>query len=289
MERAGSSFVNDGVGILALVMVVGACRSEDPAVARGIDAAADVASACGALFGTPNAHTGLDDSQCRPSCGCGASQWTPPRYDDAFVQGLLRWRLSTPFASLTSDPYLQPPPPPDPDGTVCAVLPDGADDAGVPTYHMETYSSESSARAAGGIPTHFGRCGVCSTLGNLAVYVRESDLTAPVRDCGIRGINEGMAANLSCLRALGFDEPCAQIWYFNTVHTRTACLVPCVAALSQPYHLPDGGLNACIRCDEDQSGPVFKAVAGRTRRNSGLPNALCRPCAEVRPLVHAYP
>jgi len=55
-----------------------------------------------------------------------------------------------------------------------------------------------------------------------------------------------------------------------------------------PYHLPDGRLNDCLLCDEVQSGPVFKAVAGRTRRNSGLPNALCRPCSEVRPLVHAY-
>jgi hypothetical protein len=39
---------------------------------------------------------------------------------------------------------------------------------------------------------------------------------------------------------------------------------------------------------EVQSGPVFKAVAGRTRRNSGLPNALCRPCSEVTPLEHSY-
>ncbi|MCU1282383.1 MAG: hypothetical protein JWM53_5929, partial [bacterium] len=51
---------------------------------------------------------------------------------------------------------------------------------------------------------------------------------------------------------------------------------------------PDGTLNACLQGDEDQSGPVFEAVAGRTRRNSGLPNATCRPCSEVQPLVPAY-
>lgn len=62
----------------------------------------------------------------------------------------------------------------------------------------------------------------------------------------------------------------------------------CLANLDQPYNLEDGTLNPCIQCDEDESGPVFKAVAGRTRRNSGLPNAICRPCSEVRPLVHAY-
>ena len=63
---------------------------------------------------------------------------------------------------------------------------------------------------------------------------------------------------------------------------------PCVAALTKPYNEPDGALNACLQCDEDKSGPVFKAVAGRTRRNTGLANALCRPCSEVRPLLHRY-
>lgn len=48
------------------------------------------------------------------------------------------------------------------------------------------------------------------------------------------------------------------------------------------------GSKPCIQCDEDRSGPVFKIVAGRTRRNSGLPNAICRPCSEVQPLVHDY-
>ena len=35
-------------------------------------------------------------------------------------------------------------------------------------------------------------------------------------------------------------------------------------------------------------GDVFKEVARRTRRSSGLPSALCRPCDEVYPLVHEY-
>lgn len=66
------------------------------------------------------------------------------------------------------------------------------------------------------------------------------------------------------------------------------CLQPCLASFTDPYNQPDGTLNPCLACDEMKSGPVFKAVAGRTRRNSGLPNAICRPCAEVQPLVHAY-
>ena len=69
-------------------------------------------------------------------------------------------------------------------------------------------------------------------------------------------------------------------------HTRSKCLSACLLYLDDPYNLADGRLNPCIQCDEDESGPVFKDVAGRTRRNSGIPNAICRPCAEVQPLVH---
>jgi hypothetical protein len=66
------------------------------------------------------------------------------------------------------------------------------------------------------------------------------------------------------------------------------CLEVCLELLDAPYHLPDGSLNACLQCDQEMSGDVFEAVAGRTRRNTGLTSALCRPCAEVRPLVHVY-
>ena len=114
------------------------------------------------------------------------------------------------------------------------------------------------------------------------------DLTAPVRDCGLATTADGGNADVDCLTALGFDLPCAQIWAYNTAHTRSVCLDICAPILYQPYNQPDGTLNACLQCDEDQSGPVFKAVAGRTRRNCGIPNAICRPCSEVQPLVHAY-
>jgi hypothetical protein len=153
-------------------------------------------------------------------------------------------------------------------------------------YDLVTYPSEEAARAAGAKVTHFGRCGVCSSLANLATYVRQNDLTAPVRECGLSGGSED--EHVACLQALGFERPCAQAWYWDTVHTKEKCLGVCLAELANPYQRPDGTLNPCVQCDEDESGAVFKAVAGRTRRNSGLPNALCRPCSEVRPLVHAY-
>ena len=51
---------------------------------------------------------------------------------------------------------------------------------------------------------------------------------------------------------------------------------------------PGGRLNDCLQCDEDRSGPVFKATAGRTRRNSGIRSSIERPAEQVAPVVHDY-
>ena len=118
--------------------------------------------------------------------------------------------------------------------------------------------------------------------------MREPDLTAPVRQCGLDFLSGPMEDHVACLEALGFTRPCAQIWYWNTQNTKYACAEPCFAALEDPYHLPDGELNACLQCDEDESGAVFKAVAGRTRRNTGTPSSMCRPCSETLPFAHDY-
>ncbi len=94
--------------------------------------------------------------------------------------------------------------------------------------------------------------------------------------------------DVTCLQQLGFDLPCAQIWAYDTTNTRSQCLGPCLANLTAPHNEPDGALNPCLECDEVESGPVFRSVAGRDRRNSGIPNAICRPWGEVQPLVQQY-
>lgn len=236
------------------------------------------------LFGNPNATTGLTAEQCTPTCtDCGAAPYLPPTFDDAALATLTSLVNDTPALLLTGDPYAEGAADPIPEGSVCAVTPTTPGH-----YRLDTFASASAARAAGAEVSHTGVCGQCSSLNNLAVYIAQQDLTEPVRECGLLAMRENDAAAFDCLLALGFDEPCAQIWQFNTKHTQLKCLGVCLAALDDPYHLPDGALNPCLVCDEVQSGPVFKAVAGRTRRNSGLPNALCRPCAEVTPLDHAY-
>lgn len=231
------------------------------------------------LFGAPSSNTGLSAEQCGPSCGCfSARAWSPAELD-ALRARVLDDAPSAPAVDPYSVATLDVAPAPA--GSVCAVLP-GADGH----YRLQGYASASQAEAAGGFVTHAGRCGLCSSLADLAVYAGSPDLTAPVRNCGLQGMAEGHAVNVACLEKLGFSPPCAAIWAYNTTHTRTVCLQTCLAELKSKHHLPDGSLNPCIACDEEQSGPVFKAVAGRTRRNSGLPSGLCRPCESVAPIAH---
>lgn len=263
----------------------GSSTTETPSTSSS-DTAADSSSGealpCEALFGRPTAATGLAADACRPECPC-LDGWVAPEYTDADLEALRARALIDPPAELDADPYETPDAFEEQPDSVCGVLLDGAD-----AYRLQTYEGVSAAEAAGAQVTHFGACGLCSPLSDLAVYIDHVDLTEPVRACGVLGLTQGDDANLQCLLDLGFTPPCAQIWLYNTINTRTACLDECLDALDAPYHLPDGSLNPCLTCDEEQSGPVFKAVAGRTRRNTGLASALCRPCATVHPLTHVY-
>lgn len=231
------------------------------------------------FFGLPNEATGLGADQCGPSCGCGASLFSPSELD---ADALRAWTLLEPYARIDADPYASPPDTAIDEDAVCAVIPEAAG------YRLRDFPSAGAATAAGAVPTHTGVCGVCSTLADLAVYASTPELTAPVRDCGLQNLSGTREDHVACLVALGFTGACADIWYYNTVHTSEACGPVCLAKLYAPYNLPTGELNACLQCDEDESGPVFAAVAGRTRRNTGVPSTICRPCEEVRPIDHDY-
>ncbi|MEE2959603.1 MAG: hypothetical protein VYA34_02580 [Myxococcota bacterium] len=244
---------------------------------------ADTAN-CSELFGKPNDSTGLDNSACSPTCRCHREPWIAPAYTAEVVEKFKVKKLSNPFPNLGQDPYADPNFAAYPTDGFCGVLYE--DDERL-TYSLKTYTSESDAQLAGAFITHGGACGLCSTLTDLAVYIANPDLTGPVRTCGFKGILESPEANLACLTEIGFTLPCAQIWYYNTTNTRKECEV-CFDLLNAAYNQKDGSLNACLQCDEDQSGPIFKAVSARTRRNSGLPTAICRPCIGVYPLVHDY-
>uniref|UniRef100_A0A6B2LHR0 Uncharacterized protein n=1 Tax=Arcella intermedia TaxID=1963864 RepID=A0A6B2LHR0_9EUKA len=155
-------------------------------------------------------------------------------------------------------------------------------------YILLNYGSVEEAQLDGAYVTHNGHCGACSTLQDLSVYMQYTDLTAPVRKCGLEGILSKQLA-MDCLLALGFSNPCAEIWYDNTVNTREDCFGVCMEEIFEYYNNQgDCSLNDCLECDEVRSGPVFKGYSGRTRRNSGLFSAIWRPPATIYNVTHNY-
>lgn len=210
----------------------------------------------------------------------------PPALAPEHLLAVLRSKIAIRPPTLHGDPYLaaQPKTPPRPaPAMVCGVR----FESDQVHYELSTFASTAAARTAGFAVTHFGVCGTCSTLQDLAVYLEKPDLTAPVRHCGLKW---DAYARLSCLKALGFSTPCAQTWLSDLENTRRQCLSVCVWSWieGEPPTRKDGSLNACLQCDEDRSGPVFKATAGRTRRNSGIRSSIPRPEEEIAPLVHDY-
>lgn len=155
-------------------------------------------------------------------------------------------------------------------------------------YEIEDFPSKESAEEKGFIITHQGKCGACSNLNDLAVYLSDG-LTAPVRKCGFLSIIS-KKLSLNCLKNLGFTHACVQIWFFNSVNTRENCFTTCMVSWmkNEPFADKDGKLNECINCDEVVSGPVFKYFSGRTRRNSGIESEIKRPNEQVYNMNHCY-
>ena len=215
-------------------------------------------------------------------CALTSAPAAPPPVDQKLLAALRAAVPRNPI-SVGEDPYStwagRTPPRPPPE-TVCGVQFDGDRFH----YRLTTFASAAEAAGAGYRVTHTGGCGACSTLQDLAVYVEHPDLTGPVRRCGMQ------PGTLGCIEALGFSHACAQIWAFNVQNTRRECFGVCTRSWmsGEPSTKPDGTLNDCLQCDEDRSGPVFKAVAGRTRRNSGIRSSIPRPDEQVSPVVHDY-
>ncbi|MEE2644987.1 MAG: hypothetical protein VYD19_08645 [Myxococcota bacterium] len=273
---------------MAGLLLIAACQEGEDQTKRDRAPESDAAfvsatppQECAKLFGIPSESTGLDESLCAPQCDCEIGGFVAPSYLPEEVERLKAAEELSPPAPLVRDPYLDPLPPTAGVG-FCALqwVEEGR-------YQLSTFPTQAAIAEVGAQLTHSGPCGLCSSLRDLAVYIEKPDLTDPVRRCGLAGLND-LAQTQGCLEELGFSSPCASIWAYNVQHTRQRCLEPCLAALRSPHHEEDGRLNACLSCDEEESGPVFKAIAGRTRRGSGLPSALCRPCETVTPVIHRY-
>ena len=241
---------------------------------------------CASLFCSPEEEVD-SDGKCAPSCVCGGYAFSEPRYDAHDLHALRSWRLLNPAETASADPFGEARVEEDHAPAECAAIPVDTSPA-ARTYRLESFPTERAARSAGGQITHRGRCGACSSFQDLAAYIERRDLNRAGRLCGLGG-TFGSKTQLRCLKKLGFTDACAQIWSYNIDNTRSECMGICTATIPTKHKRPDGSLNACLACDEVNSGPMFKAVAGRTRRRSGLSSAIARPCLDAEGAPAVYP
>mmetsp|Transcript_23334 Transcript_23334/g.43439 ORF Transcript_23334/g.43439 Transcript_23334/m.43439 type:complete len:336 (+) Transcript_23334:89-1096(+) len=122
--------------------------------------------------------------------------------------------------------------------------------------------------------THSGKCGVCSQLEDLVVYLEKRDLTNPVRSCGFR-VFPGLIKN--CLRDLGFTEECSMIWFHNMQNTKKlarqgGCFGVCLAHVFSANNDPSGWYNPC----QPPSDWSSEAVAVGTETNQLTPQIVPR-------------
>jgi hypothetical protein len=100
-------------------------------------------------------------------------------------------------------------------------------------YELRTFPTAASARDAGWIITHQYKCGTCSTLQDLAVYMGIPDQTTPVRLCTKRGRadTDNLDEVKQCImESVGFTEMCAESWAYNGIHTGQECRSQCMKA-----------------------------------------------------------
>ncbi len=313
-----SRYSTTSVLALLVLFVVGiaatGCPTPEPTAGPGFPADYSVFEGLEAgrhtLFGVPPDNGPIKEDCCMPTCTYvedgETKTWTAPRYTQEDLVALRNdWELAEPWPVFEGNDFEPPPEDVDINAGVCAVLPrpELREGEGPMPYELVTYDSDAEAEKAGAMVTHSGRCGACSSLSNLAVYIANPNLTEPVRRCGLTGLFDRDLSRLVCIASLGFDLPCAQAWDFNTRNTQKECLRFCGEPGSRkkpgntPYECdPDGFVpndinlvNDCLVCDEEESLRLFRSAAGRSRRGSGLPSPICRTCGNVKRIVHRYP
>lgn len=256
------------LSILLMLFISTSCKSDKDACE-------------GAMFGIPIKSTGLSDSKCKPICEC--KNFVAKQFNTKEIAELRSWKLTNPFEELTSNPYKKPAP--EVKDCLCAIV---VEDLEEKEYRLETFKDEKEAKEAGAYITHYDACGVCSTLEDMALYVEDLDIGKAVRECGIKNLTAPIRDVVSCLEDLGFSKPCAQIWAYNVKNSQEKCFQLCITD-NDSYNNPDGTLSPCLACDEKNSVPIWKATGGRSRRNMGIANNICRFCEDVKLVDHDYP
>eukprot|EP01138_Halocafeteria_seosinensis_P001993 gb/GECG01002041.1/.p1 GENE.gb/GECG01002041.1/~~gb/GECG01002041.1/.p1 ORF type:complete len:274 (+),score=15.30 gb/GECG01002041.1/:1-822(+) len=221
-------------------------------------------------------------------------RWSPPTYNQTVVEAFWNKILLNPMPPLEKDPYQIPNFNTTWNDSVCAVKyaqdkVTGKEDRH--RYYLYTYRNPQDAVNDNAYVTHLHPCGYCSTTKDLAIYMNYTDLTNPVRICGaLATFSQPLA--MECLEKIGFTTQCSKIWMYDAINTRKECWPPCIKDWIEgvPNNVPPNStnLNPCLECDETKSGPIFKVVAGRTRRDSGLESSINRPPSSIYNITHYY-
>ena len=94
------------------------------------------------------------------------------------------------------------------------------------SYRLKTFASAEAAKNAGYLITHRHKCGQCSSLKDLAMYIAKPNLTTPVRNCVQK---PGLGLMKQCLiKVVGFSEYCAEAWAYNGANTKSWCKKRCM-------------------------------------------------------------
>jgi hypothetical protein len=208
-------------------------------------------------------------------------------YDDAFLAEFTTPQPTNAFPTLKCNPYKDPTCEQPGAGTnkVCGVL--YSNDCAL--YSIENFDDQTQAEEAGAMVLHTEGCGVCSTLQDLAVQMKNTDLRNEGEACSQKTLLK-FADGVQCFIDVGFTPPCADLWAKNALSTTEGCFGICF--VSDATDSPNNGpppqceLEDCLQCDEDFSGPVFQKVAGLTRRSAGLLSDIARPCDMIANIVH---
>ena len=152
---------------------------------------------------------------------------------------------------------------------ICAIIPINST-----KYKLQSFSSKKQLPKHA-IITHYGKCGTCSSTQDLAIYKKKRNLTDPIKRCALRGML-AKKWNHKCVKNIGFSKPCAQVWFYNSQNTLKKCWKPCLKHYFSKNNISKSKLNPCLQCDENINGPIFKRLAGRTRRNSGIKSSIQR-------------
>lgn len=161
-------------------------------------------------------------------------------------------------------------------------------------YHLKNFTSAHEAKLAGYKVTHYGHCGMCSSLKDLYVYLKKRNLVTESADCSKKILPINIKECYQ--KTIGFTESCAEIWAYSSLNSRKNCLKICakeyglVNILKGNFLMTsnneDGSLKRCVLCDEIKSGASFVYGAGRNRRLSGIVSAIERDESEIYEVDH---